>query len=75
MAEWSMAAVLKTAVPERVPGVRIPLSPPAFAQRHLSFALSFGWASQFKTRVAGRRAVARSPKAGLSSDGCPKTLV
>ena len=28
MAEWSMAAVLKTAVPERVPGVRIPLPPP-----------------------------------------------
>jgi hypothetical protein len=28
MAEWSMAAVLKTAVPGRVPGVRIPLPPP-----------------------------------------------
>jgi hypothetical protein len=28
MAEWSMAVVLKTTVPGRVPGVRIPLSPP-----------------------------------------------
>ncbi len=36
MAEWSMAAVLKTAVPERVPGVRIPLSPPAPTQSDLS---------------------------------------
>jgi hypothetical protein len=31
MAEWSMAVVLKTTEPETVPGVRIPLSPPAFA--------------------------------------------
>ena len=29
MAEWSMAVVLKTTVPETVPGVRIPLSPPS----------------------------------------------
>src|SRR5688572_11138016 len=29
MAEWSMAVVLKTIEPERVPGVRIPLPPPA----------------------------------------------
>ena len=28
MAEWLMAPVLKTGVPERVPGVRIPPSPP-----------------------------------------------
>src|SRR5438876_11381364 len=28
MAEWSMAVVLKTTEPVRVPGVRIPLSPP-----------------------------------------------
>jgi hypothetical protein len=27
MAEWSMAVVLKTTVPGRVPGVRIPLPP------------------------------------------------
>ncbi len=32
MAEWSMAVVLKTTEPERVPGVRIPLSPPTFAR-------------------------------------------
>ena len=29
VAEWLMAPVLKTGVPERVPGVRIPPSPPA----------------------------------------------
>lgn len=28
MAEWLNAAVLKTVVPSRVPGVRIPLPPP-----------------------------------------------
>lgn len=32
MAEWSMAVVLKTTVPGRVPGVRIPLPPPSFAR-------------------------------------------
>ena len=30
MAEWSNAAVLKTAEPETAPGVRIPLLPPLF---------------------------------------------
>ena len=30
MAEWLKAAVLKTAVRETVPGVRIPLSPPTY---------------------------------------------
>ena len=35
MAECSMAVVLKTTVPGRVPGVRIPLSPPTFAKRSL----------------------------------------
>jgi hypothetical protein len=30
VAEWLMAPVLKTGVPERVPGVRIPPSPPLF---------------------------------------------
>jgi hypothetical protein len=44
MAEWFKAAVLKTAVLERVPGVRIPLSPilcstPAFALLTLVVAL------------------------------------
>ena len=32
MAEWSMAVVLKTTVPETAPGVRIPLPPPPFAR-------------------------------------------
>src|SRR5262249_38149400 len=35
MAEWSMAVVLKTTVRETVPGVRIPLPPPAQAQNVL----------------------------------------
>ena len=30
MAEWSNAAVLKTAEPVTVPGVRIPLLPPLY---------------------------------------------
>jgi hypothetical protein len=33
MAEWSMAVVLKTTEPGRVPGVRIPLSPPSASAR------------------------------------------
>src|SRR5262252_1964954 len=33
MAEWSMAVVLKTTVPGRVPGVRIPLPPTYVAAR------------------------------------------
>ena len=35
VAEWSIAAVLKTAVGASSPGVRIPPSPPVFAQRKL----------------------------------------
>lgn len=35
VAEWSKAAVLKTAVPATVPGVRIPSPPPAFSQENL----------------------------------------
>ena len=41
MAEWFKAAVLKTVEPERVPGVRIPLSPPTFAPR--ANARGCGW--------------------------------
>src|SRR5205809_2634529 len=33
MAEWSMAVVLKTTAPARVPGVRIPLPPPSISFR------------------------------------------
>ena len=48
MAERSMAVVLKTTVPERVPGVRIPLSPPPFAPDSREGGLSgsdqsYGW--------------------------------
>ena len=42
MAEWSMAVVLKTTEPGRVPGVRIPLSPPAFVA-----CGDFGWAAAY----------------------------
>jgi hypothetical protein len=35
MAEWSMAVVLKTTVPERAPGVRIPLPPPILLFKRL----------------------------------------
>src|SRR5262245_55522978 len=38
MAEWSMAVVLKTTEPGRVPGVRIPLSPPASKQKSFASA-------------------------------------
>ncbi len=42
MAEWSNAAVLKTVVPLREPGVRIPLSPPHFKAEDLHiFCLVF----------------------------------
>jgi hypothetical protein len=34
MAEWSNAAVLKTAEPETVPGVRIPLLPPLHRNKY-----------------------------------------
>ncbi len=37
MAEWFKAAVLKTAVPETVPGVRIPLPPPMQKSSTLGF--------------------------------------
>ena len=36
MCEWLKQAVLKTAVPERVPGVRIPLPPPCSLDRRES---------------------------------------
>src|SRR5262245_13453110 len=41
MAEWSMAVVLKTTEPGRVPGVRIPLPPPSAYARMLWHA-SYG---------------------------------
>jgi hypothetical protein len=53
MAEWSMAVVLKTTEPETVPGVRIPLPPPAFAA-------GFGYA---RSVIAGSSRAAR--RAGM----------
>src|SRR6202034_2795999 len=42
VAEWLMAPVLKTGVPERVPGVRIPPSPPVIKfPCHLLISLCF----------------------------------
>ena len=38
MCEWLKQAVLKTAVPERVPGVRIPLPPPLSVLFRLIYA-------------------------------------
>ena len=55
MAEWLKAAVLKTAVRETVPGVRIPLSPPSFAHVHVAGA------SRLQAARGSRRALARIP--------------
>ena len=45
MAEWSMAVVLKTTEPVRVPGDRIPLPPPPTLQRQnwCAFYLNAPW--------------------------------
>ena len=43
MAEWLMAAVLKTVVPERVSGVRIPLPPPNLRLCLPNESASYGW--------------------------------
>jgi hypothetical protein len=42
VAEWFKAAVLKTVELERVPGVRIPSSPPAYAHVRFRLGVSFG---------------------------------
>ena len=55
MAEWLMAAVLKTVVPERVSGVRIPLPPPPRAARS-------GW----REWPPGTSDSLRSPRAGTN---------
>ena len=41
VAEWLMAPVLKTGIPERVSGVRIPPSPPSFFFPYLASELVF----------------------------------
>src|SRR5436305_15102307 len=43
VAEWLMAPVLKTGVPERVPGVRIPPSPPESVVRFTSENIGIVW--------------------------------
>ena len=40
MAEWSIAAVLKTVEPARVPGVQIPLSPFKISRNKPIFSVS-----------------------------------
>ena len=46
MAEWLMAPVLKTGIPERVSGVRIPLSPPGNRLQVSGFTLQDGESAQ-----------------------------
>jgi hypothetical protein len=76
MAEWSMAAVLKTAVPGRVPGVRIPLPPPASqreAGRRESSSgtprLSFG-SSRAGTNPSPSANFLRDSPIWSAADGC-----
>ena len=54
MAERSMAVVLKTTVPGRVPGVRIPLPPP-FDSRAKRATVE--WRPERASRVEGRRSL------------------
>ena len=51
MAEWSNAAVLKTAEPETVPGVRIPLLPPLFLNLIL-FCIKLAFILRFLLEVS-----------------------
>ncbi len=53
MCEWLKQAVLKTAVPERVPGVRIPLPPPA--------SVSSSFANALRISAAGSRSAQNAP--------------
>ena len=48
VAEWLMAPVLKTGIPERVSGVQIPPSPPCFEQLHIEY---FFWANASKLLI------------------------
>jgi hypothetical protein len=62
MAEWSMAVVLKTTEPGRVPGVRIPLPPPTT----LRFVV-FGSRLQATARLSPRLGANPSPSANYCS--------
>src|SRR4051812_8966103 len=68
MCEWLKQAVLKTAVPERVPGVRIPLSPPYSPQ----IGEFFSRASQ-KPAFTGSFAVRRGREFRQFVLGTPKS--
>src|ERR1041385_7616320 len=65
VAEWFKAAVLKTVEAERLPGVRIPSSPPASARlRRASARPAYGWPSLSVIIGEGCRAKARAPCGG-----------
>ena len=59
MAEWLKAAVLKTVERLRVPGVRIPLSPPLPRKSEIIMALWLGLAQAVHPKFF-RRALAQS---------------
>src|SRR5688572_28786338 len=69
MAEWFKAAVLKTVGSETGPGVRIPLSPPIFANRSLRSRLQVASHAKFVRRGAKREGGPRSvlPRSGLAT--------
>ena len=69
MAEWSMAAVLKTVGSERGPGVRIPLPPPAFARRSLRSRLRL--ASPTRRSLRSRLRLASPTRRSLRSRVSP----
>ena len=53
MAEWSIAAVLKTVVPSREPGVRIPLPPQAQSKPFRRQAGGFFLSGRRRARTSG----------------------
>jgi hypothetical protein len=74
VAEWSMAVVLKTTVPGRVPGVRIPPSPPTFAhacqrERELRLASQREGCPPKPRSAAGLRHLPEHPQMLASSGG------
>src|SRR5437764_6736154 len=78
MCEWLKQAVLNTAVPERVPGVRIPLSPPYFCalfwqKRSFDSLRSLrispaGLAAQMQSIWGPRLPASLTPQSGSSSN-------
>jgi hypothetical protein len=76
VAEWLMAPVLKTGVPERVPGVRIPPSPPDLYNHHFNTPQQFtiqpvritGEMAIYRYLTAWRCLYARQDSSALSAD-------